>query len=211
MPYPPLRSAFHVVGVHVETSAEALVDGGVAFRHFFHEQFLFRRAHRHENHVGAASRNVVDQRLALLFRLDVAVAIAYDVDAGKFLLQFRDSRFYHLLLASHEVESLAVFVEGGDDFQPKLASGQLHGLFLPVAAQCHHGADAVAIADVAVDDVACLRRGVQNLFGIDGHQYAFVVHDMVQKLVERSEWVDFHSIHANPFVFHSLKYNSLKH
>ena len=112
------------------------------------------------------------------------------MDAREVGPQPRDGLVDHLLPPAHEVERFALRGEGGHDFQPQFAAGELHGIAVAVAAQGQHGAGPVAVADVAVDDVARLGRGMQYLFGVDGHKDALAAADVVQQFVERREGVN---------------------
>lgn len=202
--HPPGGGSLDGTRIDVEAAAQALVDGRVALHHLLHEQLLLGRAHGHEHHVGAQPGDVVDEGGPLLLGSQVAVAPARYVDAREVGPQPRHGLLDHLLPSAHEVERLSLRRQGGHYFQPQLAARQLHGSGVSVLAQGHHGARPVAVADVAVDDGARLRRGVQNLFGVDGHEDALAAADVVQQFVERREGVNQHAVEAYSVVLHSL-------
>ena len=201
---PPSRCALHIARVHVEAAAESLVDGRMTLKHLFHQQFLLWRTHGDEYHVGFQRGNVVEQPAFLVVGLDVSVAVSGDVYAVLFAFQLLDRGFNYFLLAAHEVEAFPVAVERIADLKPQRASRQLHYILVAMLAQCHDCAYAVAVAYVAVYDIASLGCGVQDFFSVYGHQYSFASRYIIEQLPERRERVHFHTPQINSVVLHVI-------
>ena len=89
------------------------------------------------------------------------------------------------------------------DVQPQFATRHFRHMLAAHTAQGKHRTDAVAVADVAVDETAQLRRGIEHLLGIDGHEYAGTAQGKVNDLLRRGERVYLNSFQV--YLIHSCK------
>ena len=196
--YPPARCACHCAGEDIEASAQALIYGfRLSALHIGHKYFLLRRAHGDEYYIRFFFGYIVYESLSLGIVADVSVAVSYDAYVGIALAQAFYGLGVYFRGGSNDVEC-AVGVVSVDDAQPQLTPGYFDSVFGSFLSSGEYRSRAVAICDVVVDYRQGGGVGVQNLLGVDGHEYAGMCIGIIHKAFGRVEGVYFDSaqVHA---------------